>query len=127
MSSKLPNFNKYKKRLTNINDTLHKQSDDIINGIVKRTKSGKDANNNSFKSYSDKYKKKGKVDLTVKGSMLNSVKSKKISKGISLYFSSANEQVKAYANQVKYGRKFFGLDKKQVKSIKTKLLKSLLK
>lgn len=64
---------------------------EVIDFIVKRTQSGKDKNNNAFKPYSKSYtesldfkiagKSKDKVNLTLSGDMLASIKLLKDSKG----------------------------------------------
>lgn len=112
------------KRLNTIDQALLSMKDDIIADIVKRTKSGRDMNNKAFKPYSEKYKKKNRnVNLTVKGTMLGNITSKKIKDNIVLYFSSKSENTKAVGNQKT--REFFGLDKKQIKSIVKRLQKHL--
>ena len=120
-------WGKYKKRIKNTGDTLYSVSESLIVGIIKRTQSGKDKNKKGFKAYSKNYSKTGKVNLTDRGTMLHSITRKKIKNGIRLFFGSANENAKAHGNQVKYGRKFFGLDKEQKKLIKRRLGKFIVK
>jgi len=118
---KMPNFGKYTKRIKNSNSNLYSITEGVIVGIIKRTQSGKDKNSKGFKPYSKSYGKTGRVNLTDKGSMLQSITRKKIKDGVRLYFGSSNENSKAYGNQVTYKRKFFGIDKKQMKHIKERL------
>ena len=125
--TKTPNWGKYKKRLKKTNEALYSVSESIIVGIIKRTQSGKDKNKKGFKGYSKEYGKTGTVNLTETGTMLHGIDRKKITSGVKLYFSNANEARKAYGNQIKYGRKFFGLDKGQKELIKRKLGKYIVK
>jgi ABC-type phosphate transport system ATPase subunit len=125
--TKTPNWRKYTKRLKNTDSALYSLSERIIVGIINRTQSGKDKDKKGFKSYSKNYAKSGTVNLTDTGTMLHSIDRKKIKGGIKLYFSNTNENKKAYGNQVKYGRKFFGLDKTQKELIKRKLGKFIVK
>ena len=119
--TKTPNWGKYKKRLKKTDDALYSVAEAIIVGIINRTQSGKDKNNKGFKAYSKSYGKAGRVNLTETNDMLHSIDRKKIKGGIKLYFSNTDEAKKAHGNQVKYGRKFFGIDKKQKELIKRKL------
>ena len=125
--TKTPNWGKYKKRLKKTDDALYSVAESLIVGIINRTQSGKDKNNKGFKGYSKSYGKSGTVNLTETNNMLHAIDRKKIKGGIKLYFSNTNEAKKAHGNQVKYGRKFFGLDKKQMKLIKRKLGKYIVK
>lgn len=123
--SKKPNWSKYIKKVKNIHKPLLLHSDDIIVGIIKRTQKGKDAKDRRFRKYHKDYKKPGgtsTVNLTLKGTMLHAITPKKLKMGIRLYFPNTAENTKAHANQVKYGRKFLGLDKKQIKILKKYLL-----
>lgn len=125
--NKTPNFGKYRKRLKKTDDALYSVAEGVIVGIINRTQSGKDKNSKGFKPYSKAYGKTGRVNLTDKGSMLQSIDRKKIKNGVRLYFGNTNENRKAHGNQVKYGRKFFGIDKKQKEHIKTRLGKFIVK
>ena len=125
--TKTPNWGKYKKRLKKTNEALYSVSESIIVGIIKRTQSGKDKNKKGFKGYSKGYGKTGTVNLTDTGTMLHAINRKKIKGGVKLYFPNTNENKKAHGNQVKYGRKFFGLDKTQKELIKRKLGKFIVK
>ena len=125
--TKTPNWGKYRKRLKKTDDALYSVSESIIVGIIKRTQSGKDKNKKRFKAYSKNYKKSGTVNLTETGTMLHSIDRKKIKDGVRLYFPNTNENSKAHGNQIKYGRKFFGLDKGQKELIKRKLGKYVVK
>ena len=126
VSSK-PNWGKYRKRIKNTDSALYSLAEGVIVGIIKRTQSGKDRNKKGFDTYSKNYKKTGKVDLTDTGAMLHGIERKKIKDGVKLYFPNRTEARKAYGNQVKYGRKFFGLDKDQKKLIKRRLGKYIVK
>lgn len=116
----------------------------IIDQMIKRTKSAKDINEESFPSYSDEYKdsvdfkafrkKKGKVDLTLTGDMLGSVTVKRDSaKEVVIGFSESLESEKAHGHvtgNVGKTRDFFGLSDNDIGAIKRKLgpeLKSVLK
>jgi len=125
--TKTPKWGKYKKRLKKTDDALYSVSESIIVGIINRTQSGKDKNKKGFKGYSKSYGKSGTVNLTDAGTMLHSIDRKKIKGGIKLYFPNTNEARKAHGNQIKYGRKFFGIDKGQMKLIKRKLGKYIVK
>lgn len=127
MLKKKINFNKLSEKITKNNLPLI--GNEIVVDIIKRTQSGKDVNNKSFKKYTPEYKKEksknfgsSKVNLTRKQQMLNSITWKKIPNGITLFFNSKAENDKAHGNQVKNKRKFFGVDPKQAKLIKKKLL-----
>lgn len=124
---RMPDFGKYKKRLKNTDSTLYSIVESIIVGIIKRTQSGKDKNKKAFKPYSKAYGKTGKVNLTDKGTMLHSIDRKKIKNGVRLFFGNTKENAKAFGNQVTFGRKFFGLDKDQIKHIKKELSKIIVK
>lgn len=124
--TKTVNWGKYTKRIKNIDQKLLGLSEEIIVGIIKRTQSGKDIYGRKFRKYSKGYKKPGgtsTVNLTLKGTMLHAIDTKKIRRGIRFYFPNATENKKAHDNQVKYKRKFLGLDKKQIKALKIDLLK----
>lgn len=125
--TKKPNFGKYRSRLKKTDDALYSISESTIVGIIKRTQSGKDKNKKGFKPYSKLYGKAGRVNLTETGTMLQSIDRKKIKDGVRLYFPNTNENSKAHGNQIKYGRKFFGLDKDQKKLIKQRLGKYVVK
>ena len=125
--TKTPKWGKYKKRLKKTDDALYSVSESIIVGIINRTQSGKDKNKKGFKAYSKSYGKSGTVNLTDAGTMLHSISRKKIKNGIKLYFPNTNEARKAHGNQIKYGRKFFGIDKGQMKLIKRRLGKYIVK
>lgn len=114
---------KYTKRFKIVDNTILSMKEFIIKGIVSRTKSGKDVNMLGFKPYSKDYKKTGTVDLYVSGKMLNSISSKKVNKGVKIYFPSSKESTKASANQKT--REFFGLDKAQIDTIKKYIIKSI--
>lgn len=101
---------------------LRKEAGNIEVGIINRTQGGKDVDSRSFKPYSKAYarqKVSNKVNLTKTGAMLQAISHKAIPMGIRFYFSARAETNKAYWNQKT--RKFFGVDRKQVKYIKSKL------
>ncbi len=125
--TKQPNWGKYIKRLKKTDDTMYSVAESIIVGIINRTQSGKDKNKKGFKGYSKNYKKSGTVNLTDTGTMLQSIDRKKIKNGVKLYFPNTNENKKAYGNQVKYKRNFFGLDKQQKELIKQRIGKHVVK
>lgn len=103
---------------------LRKEGLNIETGIINRTLSGKDAKMKSFKPYSKEYAKaKGskKVNLTASGAMLQAVSNKRIPNGLRFYFNASAETKKATYNQKL--RKFFGVDKNQVKYLKEKMRK----
>lgn len=129
---KRPDIQKYIKRIDNNNLALF--ANELISDIVIRTQSGKDYINHSFKPYSEKYKKiksaqygSSTVNLTQSGKMLNSITWKQIKGGIRLYFNAKSQNDKAHGNQVKNGRKFFALSNNQIKGLKKKLSKILMK
>ncbi len=127
MLKKKINFNKVRKVV--IDDRLvklRKEGLNIETGIINRTLKGKDIKNSSFKPYSKQYadykqsKGKGKtVNLTNTGAMLQAISNKKIPNGIRFYFSASAETKKAAWNNKL--RKFFGVDKGQVKYLKKKM------
>ena len=99
-------------------DKLREEGLNIETGIINRTQSGKDVKRNAFKKYSASYQKKkgGKVNLTATGAMLHAISSKNIKNGLRFYFNASSETKKASWNQKL--RKFFGVDKTQVKYLK---------
>ena len=118
-------FNKVRKIIINRRiDKLRLEGKDIETGIITRTQKGVDVKLKKFRKYSKKTKKlrkelgrkTSKVDLTMSGNMLHAIRSKKIKGGLRFYFISKVERDKAHSNQ-KRGRKFFGLDKLQKKSL----------
>lgn len=121
-----PDFKKYSKRIKNISKTLVAMENDLIIGIIRRTQKGKDIDGKPFKKYSKNYDKKGIVNLTVTNNMLHDISAKEITDGVKLWFPTEDENDKAYDNE-KRGRHFFGLDKKQVKTIKKRLIESIIK
>ena len=125
--TKRPNWGKYRRRLKKTDDALYSIAESTIVGIIKRTQSGKDKNKKRFKPYSKAYGKSGTVNLTETGTMLHAINRKKIKDGVRLYFPNTNESRKAHGNQIKYGRKFFGIDKEQKKLMKRRLGKYIVK
>lgn len=127
MLKKKIDFNKVRKVVIDGRlEKLRKEALNIETGIINRTLKGKDVKGASFKPYSKQYadekssKGKGKtVNLTNTGAMLQAISSKKIPNGIRFYFSASAETKKASWNQKL--RKFFGVDKGQVKYLKKKM------
>jgi hypothetical protein len=122
--TKKPEWKKYIKRLNGLDSKLALLSNDLISGIHTRTSSGLDAKNKPLKRYTSAYaKRKGEVKVTLvdTGEMLGSMDAKKIKGGIKIYFGSADAKKKAYFQHKKQGRKFFGLDNKQMKYVVTQL------
>ncbi len=138
MLKKKINFRKVEKRVIDGRvKKLRLEALNIEHGILARTLKGKDMKLKSFKPYSSSYKKlkasKGadsKVNLTgvtrkVKGRtvqgglMLQAISNKRIRNGLRFYFNASAETKKAFWNQRK--RKFFGVDKQQIKYLKKKL------
>lgn len=114
-------FSKYKKKIDSPFTKLMAES--IKTGISNRTQKGKDFNGKSFGKYTKQYaKKKGSnnVNLHVSGNMLESIKYE-ISRGKMRFYYTGNEGKKAHGNQVKNGRKFFGVDKEQIALLKKKI------
>lgn len=104
-------------------DKLKKEALNIETGIINRTQSGKDVKLSSFKPYSKAYKKikGGTVNLTKTGAMLHAISNKNIPNGLRFYFNASAETKKASYNQKM--RKFFGVDRNQVKYLKAKMSK----
>lgn len=127
--TKSPNIKKYIDRVDSPLDAL--SANEIITDIQLRTQSGQDSNKQAFRKYTNEYaKQKGssKVNLTATNKMLNNISWKKINNyTLRIFFSSAHERSKAHGNQYKNGRKFFGIDKDQVKDINKRLRAYLLK
>ena len=122
-------LNKIENSITNLDKDLFVFCSDLIRGIKNRTVSkGADVNNQRFKRYSRKYIfSKGEsgrpvynVNLFYNGGMLGAIKSRKVSGGGEIYFSSEDEHTKAVRHQYGIGgvpqRKFFGLDAEQKKA-----------
>lgn len=125
--SKKPNFKKYKARVKNSDSFLYSIIEFLIVGIIKRTQSGRDKNNKGFRPYSAQYGKRGTVNLTETGSMLQSIDRKKIANGVRLYFPNFTEARKAYQNHKTFKRPFFGIDKKQKEQIVKRIGKFIVK
>jgi hypothetical protein len=126
----MPNIKKHANKVRTMDKLIQQNANEFIVGIIKRTQSGRDANMSGFRPYSkgyalEKAKEFGssRVNLTRTGNMLNSITHKRIRGGVRLYFSAGEELRKADANQNKLGRRFFGLDKKQILFAKDKLKK----
>ena len=127
--TKKPNWKGYKKKLTRLNSEMALMVNDLTSDIHKRTSSGLDVKNKPLKRYTRQYaKQKGEVKVTLvdTGEMLGSMDGKKIRGGIRLYFGSDNATKKAYYQQIKQKRRFFGLDNKQLKFVKRKLGKFIV-
>ena len=124
MLKKKINFNKVRKTVIEGRlDKLKKEALNIETGIINRTQSGKDVKGKGFKKYSSAYAKKkgGKVNLTDTGAMLQAISNKNIPNGVRFYFNASAETKKASWNQKL--RKFFGVDKEQIKYLKKKMSK----
>ena len=122
MLKKKINFNKVRTTVIKGRlDKLKKEALNIETGIINRTQSGKDVKGKGFKKYSTAYAKKkgGTVNLTDTGAMLQAISNKNIPNGVRFYFNASAETNKAAFNQKL--RKFFGVDKDQVKYLKKKL------
>ena len=124
------NFKKYTGKIDDFEKVMNQNANEFIAGIIRRTQSGSDSKMRGFRPYSnsyavDKAKEFGssRVNLTRTGNMLNSITHKRIRGGVRLYFSAGQELRKADINQNKLGRRFFGLDKKQILFAKDKLKK----
>lgn len=129
MLKKRPDIKKYQN---DIKDVLKRNKDligmEVHRGIITRTQKGLDYNNKSFKAYKSDYaKKKGssKVNLTDKQNMLNAIRYKQVGNKIKFYFGSKVENAKAHGNQIKNGRKFFGMDDKLTKKVGNIIRKNL--
>lgn len=125
---RMPNIKKHTDKVRTMDKLIQQNANEFIVGIIKRTQSGRDANMSGFRPYSkgyavEKAKEFGssRVNLTRTGNMLNSISSKKIKGGLRLYFSANQELKKADNNQNRLRRKFFGLDKNQIRFAKEKL------
>jgi len=121
MLKKRINFNKVRRIVIDGRvDKLRKERLNIETGIVNRTLKGKDVKLKSFKTYSRSYRnyrekhgRNSNVNLTYTGSMLGAISGKNVPKGLRFYFSSSAETKKATWNQKT--RRFFGVDKRQIK------------
>lgn len=105
---------------------LRKLTLQIANQIVKRTKSGKDYNLQTFKPYTQTYakkKKKRKVDLTLSGLMLQSLRP---IKDDTIGFNNTIAQNRAIYNQ-SHERYFMGLDTNNIKYIQQYIQKQITK
>jgi hypothetical protein len=102
----------------------------VIDEIVSRTQDGKDKTGKAFKAYSKSYKssevfsiygKGNGVDLTLTGSMLNSMDSKLSGDTIVIFFSDDLDAAKAHGhiNGANYlpKRDFFGLPDKVINQL----------
>lgn len=129
MLKKKINFRKVKGKVIDGRvSRLRLEAMNIVHGIVTRTQRGKDVKLSGFKSYKADYAKyrskhgrDRKVNLTYSGAMLGAINSKNIPLGLRFYFSSKSETDKAKWNQKT--RRFFGVDKTQVKYLKKQLSK----
>ena len=129
MLKKKINFHKVKRKVVDGRvNRLRLEAMNIVHGIVARTQRGKDVKMKGFKSYKADYAKyrakhgrDRKVNLTYSGRMLGAINSKHIPLGLRFYFASKSEADKAKWNQKT--RKFFGVDKAQLKYLKRQLSK----
>lgn len=129
MLTKKVNFKKYKKRIDS--PFTREIAESLKTGISKRTNSGKDFEGKTFEPYTKRYAaKKGvsrsDVNLHVSGNMTEAIKYD--IRGDTLNFSiTGSEGKKAHGNQERYGRKFFGIDKKQLKLLEKIIGKVIVK
>jgi len=127
MLKKKVNFRKVKRVILDGRlDKLREEAHNVETDIITRTQRGKDVKLSSFEPYSKAYEeKKAKsgrgytVNLTNKGHMLHAISSKKILNGMRFYFNASSETKKASWNNKT--RKFFGIDRVQLKDLKKKL------
>lgn len=119
------------KRLGKMPSKLKEQLDVETNQIIARTKSGVDSSGSTFKPYRPSTIRKRQqaglqtqyVDLTFTGDMLKSIRTKVQSSGTTItgiiYF--INGQSEKVPFNLRWGRKFFALDRKQAQNIRNKL------
>ncbi len=138
MLKKKINFNKVRRVVIDGRvDKLRKEALNLETGIINRTLKGKNMKLKSFKKYTSEYselKRKAGSASTVNltgayrkkgggykqgGTMLQAISNKKVRNGLRFYFNASAETKKAFWNQRK--RKFFGVDKQQIKYLKKKL------
>ena len=130
-------FNKEKQKLDEVVEVLYNSAKKVKDDMIKRTKSGLDVNKQTFKEYSDKYKKKkfkkvgnnSPVNLTYKNDMLSNWKVKKIENGASIYFGGADNIKKASVHNYGEGkqkkREFIGLDEGNIDYILKEVSKGI--
>jgi len=127
MLKKKVNFRKVKRVILDGRlDKLREEAHNVETDIITRTQRGKDVKLSSFEPYSKAYgEKKAKsgrgytVNLTNEDHMLHAISSKKILNGMRFYFNASSETKKASWNNKT--RKFFGIDRVQLKDLKKKL------
>lgn len=119
------------KRISKMPSKLKEQLDLEANQIIARTQSGVDSSGSSFRPYRASTIRNRQeaglqtqyVDLTFTGDMLKSIRTKVQSSGTTItgiiYFING-ESYKVTSN-LKWGRKFFALDRKQAENIRNKL------
>lgn len=126
MLKKKVNFNKIEKELIESRTKkLRLLGGDLVAGIIKRTTSGKDKKNKSFKS-------SNRITLRDTGQMLGALQTKDVNDGIRFYFVNTRYPKKGNQKKVptthdvvkaniKRGYDFFGIDPTQKKWIKKRL------
>jgi len=109
---------------------LRAESLNMLSGIESRTLQGRDVQLRSFSKYSKAYRlyrskhgRTSRVNLTYTGKMLGAMTTSKIVNGLRFKFMSSTETKKAYYNQIKNKREFFGIDKKMIIALKKRISK----
>jgi len=127
---KAPNIKKWTNEIKKAPNKLNVVGNEVIHIIKSRTLKGIDIDNKSFKKYSSSYAilkinefGSSTPNLTRSGNMLNNITYNATNKGIILFFSNLYENKKAYKNNL--SREFFGVNKKELKYIKDRLMKIL--
>ena len=122
-----PNFDEA-RRIIEDNDNLILACSELKVSIIHRTQNGIDMNGHSFRPYSRDYALRKEqefgsrnVNLTRTQQMLNSIVWSEIENGVVFHFSNREAMNKAYKNQVRLGRKFFGASEEDKNTIKEKL------
>lgn len=129
LSKLINNVKRSKKRLNNLDNEIKKIANEVKSNIIRDTASGIDVKGRAFTPYSKKYaREKGssKVNLRLKGDMLNSMRIRRLRKNkYELSFSGNLENIKASVHNKGINkmpkREFFGISKKS-KSVIKKLI-----
>jgi hypothetical protein len=98
--------------------------DDVILAVEDRTSRGQDADRRGFKPYTKAYaKKKGstKVNLTVKGHMLGSIRNKPSNRGVKVQISGGRDGLKAWSINFGQKRRFMAINNKDIKKISKRI------
>lgn len=119
------------KKISNLHKEFNIAVSDEVTQMVRRTQSGRDKDNKSFKSYSPSYskfkRKRGRnvspPDLTFTGKMLGAITYKTFEQGTKfigeIFFNSSREATKARGNL--RHRQFFGFSKEQILKIQQRI------